>query len=618
MTESYEKNLLGYLTGTYLELDTHATRSQTVSSNTITNNLDTYLTTELGTYTIIGTLQSESYDTTIIYGTYTHGSKQQGYLLIVDTEYNPIDLITQYDSGTDLQHFYKLELDEKNQIYGIDKNNDNDTDRIILLNNVFSSGIAKLRQSYNLPNDVQGMNGWQITKNPSAGQYFIAGTIFAGNIDQARAVRFTINVGSTNEWRIYYYADTLLGAEGNISNVYCDWSQSDTDFRMVAYSGNQVLVYYYGGYDDIEQMYLIFVNLYDIGSTWTSTTVHSFTSIVQDIDTIYYGVHATADGQECLNLYMINNGVQTLIKNDNLSGHTTDTKINYELFIIKGVLVYFQILPTEYEQPNNYDIYAGYYKIDLGNNRTTITLNIPLVAPMYSVNNAYNLYRFNIQDFNWFFYTKELFNQNYYFGDVYSYLEQNSIYDLKPLNMSLYENNEIIFNRDLYNLVVAGSTTTSTIEVPNTMLNSNTIDQELLLGNNYLQISKNTENIETNIYETLHINSINTLSIKDLDTNVLYPIGSARLNNSVNMSQDYQYSQIGKIRVNYTDGTDKIQTIDKPTNVGNLYTYNIVIYANKAIDNIEIISNDEATTYLKIQDTFEVGKYYKIVQELTI
>lgn len=618
MTESYEKNLLGYLTGTYLELDTHATRSQKISSNTITNNLDTYLTTELGTYTIIGTLQNENYDTRIVYGTYTHGSKQNGYLLIVDTEYNPINLITQYDSGTDLQHFYKLELDEKNQIYGVDRNNDNNTDRIILLNNVFSSGIAKLRQSYNLPNDVQGMNGWQITKNPSAGQYFIAGTIFAGNIDQARAVRFTINVGSTNEWRIYYYSDTLLGAEGNISNVYCDWSQDDTDFRMVAYSGNQVLVYYYGGYDDIDQMYLIFVNLYDIGSTWTSTTVHSFTSIVQDIDTIYYGVHATADGQECLNLYMINNNIHTLITSNNLSGQTTDTKISYQLKIIKGILMYFQVLPTEYGQIGNYDLRLGFYKPNSINETSTPILNFALTNPIYSINNSYNLYQFNIQDGNSLYYQKELFNSNYYFGDVYSYLEQNSIYDLKPITMSLYENNEIIFNRDLYNLVVAGSTTTSTVEVPNTMLNSNTIDKELLLGNNYLQIVENTENIETNIYETLHINSINTLSIKDLDTNTSYPIGSARLNNSINMSQDYQDSQIGKIRINYTDGTDKIQTIDKPSKVGMLYTYTFAIYVDKEINDIEIISNDEATTYLIIQDTFEIGKYYKIVQELTI
>lgn len=618
MTNEYEKQLLGYLTGTYNQLDTHMTRATTVATNTITNNLDTYLTTEIGTYTVIDTLESETYDTSIIYGTYAQGGKNYGFLLIVDTEYNPINLITEYDSGTKLQQFYRLELDEKNQIYGVDKNNANDIDRIILLNNVFSSGIAKLRQSYNLPNDIQGMNGWQITKNPSAGQYFIAGTIFAGNVDQARAVRFTINVGSTNEWRIYYYGDTLLGAEGNISNVYCDWSQDDTDFRMVAYSGRQVLVYYYGGYDDIDQEYVIYVDLYDIGSTWTSTTVHSFTSIVQDINTIYYGVHATADGQECLNLYIINNGVQTLIGNKNLSGHTTDTKISYQLRIIKGVLMYFQILPTENGQVGNYDIKTGIYKTNLTNEMSAPILDFALSNPIYSIKNTYNLYQFNIQDGNSLYYQKELFNQNYYFSDLYSYLEQNSIYDLKPITMSLFENGETIFNRDLYNLVVAGSTTTSTIEVPNTMLNSNTIDQELLLGNNYLKIADNNENITTNIYETLHVNSINTLSIKDLDTNIMYPVGSARLNNSVNMSQDYQNAQIGKIRINYTDNTEKIQTIDKPTNASYVYTYNIVFYTDKAIDNIEIISNDEATTYLKIEGTFEVGKYYKIVQELTI
>lgn len=617
MTNEYEKNLLGYLTGTYNELDVHMTRATTVATNTITNNLDTYLTTELGTYTIIDTLESETYDTSIIYGTYTKNSKQYGFLLIVDTEYNPINLITQYDSGTDLQHFYKLELDEKNQIYGVDYNNATSQQRLILLNNVFSNGIARLRQSYNLHADLQGMYGFQVAKNPSQAEYVVAGTIFAGNVDQVRLGRFVINVGSTNEWTIYYYGDTLLGAEGNISNVYCVWGDN-FDFRMVGYSTHQVIIYKYGGWSEIDQDYIIIVDLYDIGSTWTSTTVHSFTSIVEDLDTIYYGVHATADGQEVLNLYMINNGVQTLIRNNNLSGHTTDTKISYQLKIIKGVLMYFQILPTEYGQVGNYDIKTGIYKTNLTNEVSAPILDFALTNPIYSIKNTYNLYQFNIQDGNSLYYQKELFNQNYYFSDIYSFYDQNSIYDLKPITMSLFENGETIFNRDLYNLVVAGSTATSTIEVPNTMLNSNTIDQELLLGNNYLKIADNNESIETNIYETLHINSINTLSIKDLDTNTMYPIGSARLNNSVNMSQDYQAAQISKIRINYTDSTEKIQTIDKPTNSSYVYTYNIVFYTDKAINNIEIISNDEVTTYLKIEGTFEIGKYYKIVQELTI
>ena len=51
-----------------------------------------------------------------------------------------------------------------------------------------------------------------------------------------------------------------------------------------------------------------------------------------------------------------------------------------------------------------------------------------------------------------------------------------------PTSSWLYNNNKIIYARNLYNKVVSGNTTTSTVEVPNLLLNDIDIGQQDLLG----------------------------------------------------------------------------------------------------------------------------------------
>ena len=46
---------------------------------------------------------------------------------------------------------------------------------------------------------------------------------------------------------------------------------------------------------------------------------------------------------------------------------------------------------------------------------------------------------------------------------------------------------------------------------------------------------------------------------------------------------------------------------------------NIIVYVDKLIDNIELISNDEQTSYNKIDcSLLELNKYYKINQRVRI
>lgn len=612
MTDDYKDALLKYLTGNIKDypLPNGITGYYDESTNT-TNDLQDYLENELGsTFTVHGMLQSENYDNYILYGDRRANAAYYGFLLIVDSNFNPIELIKTYDSGTLLGRFLKLAIDEKNQIYGVDYNSDTTTYRFIMLNNVFATGIAKLRQSYSLPSKVSSMHGFQITKDPNSANYLIAGMVFSGNVNQPRVAQLKINVGSENEWTYYTYSDTLLATESELSNIYSTWDEEVPDFQMSAFTDYQFIIY------SKYQENLIQATLYDVDASWQLTTIYNTNSIIADENTCYYAVHATADGQELISIYQIKNGVQTFITGYPLDGTTTSNNyIEAKLRVLNGTLFFIEVVPNG----SNYNILAGSYKDGVIDETTFMAedITIPLATffTLFDTINNFNLYKYNYQIGNTLYSIKLLYNQYINFEE--NLTGYNNYHDLKPLTMSIYSNNSLLFNRNLYNLVVNASTTTSTVEVPNTMLNGITLDGENLIGNHYLQISQNEEDILTNIYETLHINTINTLSMINLDTNILYPNGSARLNNSVNMTQDYNNAKCSKARINYADETTKIIDIKFYPKRNYFYTL-FALYVDKEISSIDFLSNDEATIYNKITPTFTVGNIYTIRQDVYI
>lgn len=614
MTEEYKEALLKYLTGNLQPQEPiEGVIAQPELTEEITNNLETYLSNKFGsTYTIEGMLESPDYETSIIYGSRRMNGTNYGFLLIVDNANNPIKLLETYDSGTLLGRFYKIAIDEKNQIYGIDYNPDTTKYRFIMINNIFQSEEAILRQSWNLPNEVDAMNKTNlvITKDPLSANYLIGGIVFQGNVYQPKVAQLTVNVGSENEWKYYSYADTLLATEGNLSNIYATWEDGVPDFKISAFTSYQIVIY--GKYKDD----LIDATLYDVGDTWQSTTIYSATSIIADIDTCYYGVHATADGQELLALYQIKNGVQTFITGVPLKNSTTDTAIKYNLIIKNGTLFFSEVFPIT---DSTYYVIGGIYKEGVINETISLAYDIEVygfVFNLFNIVNNFNLYSFNFQVGEILYKTKISYNPNINFVSLET--GKNNPTDFKPLSMSLFEDEKLIFNRSLYNLIISGSTTTSTVEVPNTMLNTNTIDGENLLGNQALQITNNTEEITTNEYETLLINTFNSLSMINLDTNVLYPQGSARLNSSANQVQDYNNAKCSKIRINYSDNTTKVLSITF-YHASALYCYTkFAIYVDKEISSIDFISEDENTIYNKITPTLTVGNIYTISQGVTI
>ena len=234
----------------------------------------------------------------------------------------------------------------------------------------------------------------------------------------------------------------------------------------------------------------------------------------------------------------------------------------------------------------------------------------------------FNLYSYFLQLGDMCYISHSIFNNTRYNG-----LPYNNPYGLNPDSAVLYASYHIpIFARNLYNKVINGNTTISTVEVPNTILNlMNIAEQELISETNNVLVD-NVESIITNIYETLDINFYNTLLMKnqnDPNNTIINNVGAARLNNSISRNIDLIDTMASKIRINFDDNTSQIQTIDISNQISIVnevatYTFNVYCPVNKNITNIEIISGDENTSYNTITGTFENGKLYTITQDVYI
>ena len=70
-------------------------------------------------------------------------------------------------------------------------------------------------------------------------------------------------------------------------------------------------------------------------------------------------------------------------------------------------------------------------------------------------------------------------------------------------------------------------------------------------------------------------------------------------------------------RINYADNSNEIIPISF-TQVGSVMRTEFTIYNSKDIINIELISEDEKTTYNTITVDFELNKTYTVSQDVTV
>lgn len=636
MTEDYKEKVLEYLTGNLSEeqgVNEPQFGDYTITTTNTRQQIATELNTDITHILIRGNLSSNQYNEVLIYGKNTNNDKC--FIAVFSADMILLQLIQTYASGGDLFDTYSMQIDENGNIYGLSQNTSggNNTLRVLMFNNIFVSNVnagtysVTLRKTYIVPST----NGFHcintaptdiIKKAVGEAIYYITGYGSSGHTN-TQVMIFQINVGSTNTWDLY-----SMG-----SNVY--YAQSR--FSVLINKVGDNYVYYAYGLDVINNKYVS----YSLSSTGTATNINTinitntilFTTsqvLALNSETIYASI---SDNVEHTNyLYKVSGNSLKLI--ESTSGYQGGGEILhlaiYYLQNINGTVFVTKYNPFRYGVQIFFGMIQGttiYYKQEGSESSIMDNLNNFSNINAYSdtyINNQYNLYNIYINsDYN---NEEETYSLNklmlIYNQFNYNGLDYENTNSLIPEYSNLYdENGNIIFSRNLYNLSINGNTTISTIEVPNTLLNDVTISEQNLISETNTTMNNNTNNITKNIYEILDINFFNTLVMKNSNNpnnEIINNAGATRLNRAISGDNNYQSVIANKIRINYQDGTSIIQNIGTPTITNGIATYTITIYVPKAITNIEIISNDETTSYQTITGTFNINKYYTLTQNVRV
>lgn len=657
MTNDFKLKLLQYITG---KLNIETDKKDNIVINNIPSVVNDFYTQldnqfQYG-FIQVGYVQAKDIDNNgtnfmVIYGSYYTNEEQtttKGYIAILDNELNLLEIITKYSTGTDFGNFKILNVDETGKFYGIDE--DNSKLRFLLLNNftvktqIQTNYTVVLRQSYFLSGESNNITDFKIMKkNPGGANYILAGS----NSSSVIATTIKVEVGTQNEWIDYTYPQSA-----EVNDLYVNWKEENdeeqAEFYVSAYnSSNQELIVLYHDYTDLDGVWSLlqalpgnfYKAMYIFGEydeTLDSPTIILYYSLRREKNTFrsseYYHNKNTNE------LELKRPIVITTYTNENSFESVSEDELWNDIMFLKTasndifiISMYNQNYPST---TSNMIIIAKATLYDKNNKRSYVDNYISLGETtlgdldshfLICVNKQFNLYSakslFRDLDSGLYYKSESRFsyNQNNYNGIPYDRIDL-----LVPQNAKLYSNNIVVFDRNMYNVIVSDNTTTGVLEVPNQFLNDKIIDKEIELGKTNYNLVESNINIETNIYETLFINFINTLKMSnenDLTNIIQNETGAIEVNKSISNTNDYSNIQAIKYRINYADGTNEKKlitniSIDETNFIATLYIY---LYVDKEIENIDIISNATDLVYATINcDNLEVNKDYMLKQHIEI
>lgn len=637
MTNDYKENLLEYLTGNIAQGISSATP---MYAEVTTSDYDDD-PTALGSLVVRCKDGQGNYNGLDLY--YSHGGNK---ISLVDSkDMTIIKTFTSFASGTPFGTFLNIEVDEVGNAYGLDYIVQNGTNvyRIILLNNI--SEIPKgyndyqviLRNSYYVQgyeaygDDINPQYETFLAKSTQSATYYFALQEGTGSLIMPSL--FQINVGSENTWTrlpdvLFTFGDVDIG------NIYFDTNDQPiaeyigTERRDTEWAINKATTI-----GDSEPTYV------DLVTNVIGDYYHSPINEVTNFDITLYAnynnnfyfalvgvIPSESQYVSKMDIYNYSNGdIVLLDEKISPSGGSTIAPYNIRGKVVNGLFMY---LTPQYKSGSVYNLCFSmvgrdvkedfFIKTDIENTWSSLAIK------RYGVYNLYNEYIINYinrdsNDSPYYLVTyKMVYNQNNYNGINYKDKEM-----LVPRQGLLFDtDNNLVFARNLYNLKVYNNQTMATLNVPNNLLNNVTISKENLYSNTSYELIDNTQTINKNVYENLYINFINAITMQNRNTNdYSYNLqGSSRLNISSGKDLDYENAKASKIRVTYDDNTSYI-TRASSTLVNNVYRYSIGVHvpSDTNIQKIEIISNDEVTTYQTISNlNLENNKYYVITQDVHV
>jgi len=630
---NYENTLLKYLIGNLeknIGNDVIRFGDYKIVNKSMRQQIAEKLETELKNVVIRGGVSSNNDNKNLLYGIDLGNSKT--FISIFNQQMELIQVIQTFATGSDLFNIISIQIDENGEMYGLSR--DNSTLRILLLNNIFASGltsgdyVVKLRKDYIIPSTSNLLCTTQATKDiikkvPGEATYYVTGYDNSNNT-YTKVVKFQINVGSENNWDTY-----TIG-----TNVY--YAQSK--FTVMINKENDNYIYYAYGLDILNNKYVVYkidesgniTNLKSINLTgdisWTGSQV-----LAVNENNVYLAI-GNLTSHETLIYKVIGNSLNII---EQISWWKTPgdeyvqsffylQNVNNNIFVTKYI-------PDKYAIQIFFGIIIGstiYYKAEEQRSSIQIdTENFNLLLPFTNtyINNQYNLYNIYIDsDYNNQSYGENLntlsfvYNSNNYNGEAYE-----NINALIPNNGVIYNDNIPIFARNLYNKTLNDNTTISTIEIPNNLLNDISIQKKSLFSETNLLLTTNDTMFIKNIYETIYLNFINLIEIvnNNNDNSILNQNASNKLNYAINNPAEYENTKLNKYRINYEDGTTTVSFFDIETPVAPYYQYilTLTFYLSKKATNLEFISNDEKIVYCTIDlSNYEINKIYSLKQRVRI
>lgn len=655
MTEEAKKNLLNYMLGKMpsesgVEEETFQSINETDRSV-----WEPFLPSSWNNFYIEGIISPNETSTSlgIMYGGYIdENNNVKGIIILFDENFMPVRTFYSYDSGTDLRYIQCMRQSEDETFYIVDSTNfsfvasqdlKTSEKRFVMLNNFTIKNNSlndynlNLRASYIFGNDYKNFYCQDMFKDINSSHYVFCGKslradITTGGYLQLSVIDLKINVGSTNEWQLFTTNDNISynwtylksfvsfddnsnflvkiitttgGITGN-GEIY-NWQKSyeDNDFTLSAPILSESGVSY--NVDDSLQNQCIFKNENEIYFVINNQSYSSAVGLLHFIS-LYYCDLSTNEVNE---IYYKNFGV------------SNSAITNEEIYLSENNGSLYIQFNNNIDLTNNVSDYyvqrfEGKWEPKLVSEKENFSKNSRgfFAKSNYNLLQIY-LFPLNMNTARWYLCNiKEIYNSANYNGEPFT--NTNS---LNSNSAVLYSNNIPVFARNLYNKSQNGSTTTSTIEIPNNYLNDTLVDTKNLLSENNNIIISDTNGFTKNIYETVYLNFVNTLSVVNQNgTQPVYnPTVATKLNTSINNPTDYEDLQLTKFRINYQDGTNTVSTLQATLQDDGSYELLMTFYLSGLADTLELISEDEQTVYLSYNlANAEINKTYSFKQRVRI
>lgn len=656
MTDEYKENLLEYLTNNItFTNDVETTTSGSydiVHESTLDISIDSSMFNFISTLLlevdrsdirINGMLQINNSSTKVIYGGYskTDSIASEGFLILIDGDYNGITMLREYESGTRIREVQFLAQDEDNNIYGIVGDSTQTEQKYFTMLNNFAmpnngSYTLTLRKNYSLSDTY--FRCIDITKKAGEAEYLIVGCDLEGlsaeeNLN-GRGINFKINVGAANEITRLYTRGSLPYPSFAIYSNYDDDGSPYIKVMAQASSGNTGVLNAYINMNGTTSS----TQLLNYNGWYFDTSVYRIRQTKDDNGGIYLQVNAINSNNSSLHNYALyyldENNDMTVISGDSTESYQMAwTIINNGWYDENNVGRPFMIQHSAYTYTDEDD--EEILVVDMGGVALTNSYDVPttmhiitnlIMYPNYSYSDFLNnLIILTNRDFNLlsiFTIQSDLTTDNP--ANVLTILKRPGLqvnkqktYEMfQPKYVDIINDSEVKFSRNIYDSVVYSNVSVDSVQVPYNYLNNMTIEGQNLYSAKNFEIIEDTTNWTKNRYENLDINFINKINVSNRDTNENLLSQAVSFNNAIH--RDLELNS-GTAKILYAD--DSFENVPVEWKPLTQYTYQVSLTVFPEI-NITGIDWTDSLNGMEFKTMFdeelELGQQYTIKQKVTI